>query len=298
MSGIPGILLNSLYIAEPAVMAVALFALLRSKDRRRFGALVVYLLLRLVSVSVLEVALHARVLFHLSKYTAYQWYFYTYWSFYIAGTIAVFFIILELFKFALEPLPGLKRLGLIAFRWVACVSCVAALASAAVPEVKRDRLIVACDQLMRCESIFLLSLLFFLMVAAGKLGLSYRSRVFGVCFGFGIMAASNLVASSFLLDLFKHQTHIVTSALSIMDTGASILTLIVWSAYFFREEPVRHAIAQPGASPLSRWNEIALVLSPSASRIAVANPSSDFFLQDVEKVVDRILSKNSLNAAS
>ena len=54
-------------------------------------------------------------------------------------------------------------------------------------------------QAMRCESIFILSLLLFLLIAAGKLGLSYRSRVFGISFGFGIMAASDLIFSAAFL---------------------------------------------------------------------------------------------------
>ena len=294
-----GILSSFLYPAEPVLIAVALFAILRSKDRRRFDALIVYLALRLVSFFVLEVLLHAQVLFHVSKKTAYFWYFYTYWPLYIAGTVAIFFVILRLFKFALEPLPGLKRLGLIAFRWVACVSCVAAVASAVVPGVKSNQvLLAACDQLMRCESIFLLSLLGFLMVCAGKLGLSYRSQIFGVSFGFGITAASNLIVSAFLLSYSSRNIHIASSALSIMDTCASLLTLIVWSAYFFHQEPARNEVAIPAKSPLARWNEIAMVLGPGNGRIAIAAPASDFFLQDVEKVVDRILTKNSLNIAS
>ncbi len=294
-----GILSSLLYLAEPVLIAVALFAILRSKDRRRFDALIAYLALRLVSFIVLEGLLHAQVLFHVSKKAAYFWYFYTYWPLYIAGTVAIFFVILRLFKYALEPLPGLRRLGLIAFRWVACVSCVAAIGASVVPGVKRSQMMLAgCDQLMRCESIFLLSLLGFLMISAGKLGLSYRSQIFGVSFGFGITAASNLVVSAFLLSFSSRNIHIASSALSIMDTCASLLTLIVWSAYFFQREPARHAVAVPARSSLARWNEIASALGPGNSRIGIAAPASEFFLQDVEKVVDRILSKNSLNIAS
>ncbi len=280
-------------------MLVALFAVLRSKDRRRFGALVVYLALRVVSFFALEILLHATVLFHVSKDTAYFWYFYTYWPSYVAGTVVIFLVILRLFTFALEPLPGLKRLGLIAFRWVACVSCVAAIGAAIVPGVKSSQmLLVGCEQLMRCESIFLLSLLGFLVISAGKLGLSYRSRIFGVSFGFGILAASNLIASAFLLQFSARNIHIAASAISIMDTTASILMLTVWSAYFFQREPRRHAVAVPATSSLARWNDIALVLGPGNGRIGIPAPASEFFLQDVEKVVDRILTKNSLNVAS
>ena len=294
-----GILINSLYAAEPVLMVVALFALWRSNEWRRFRALSAYFVLRLVSFVVLQGLLHLRQFVHVSRAIGYSCYFYGYWLLYIAGAIAVFFVILELFKSALEPLPGLKRLGLIAFRWVACVSSIAAAAAVIIPGAKGSRLLLQiCDQMMRCESIFLLSLLFFLMISAGKLGLSYRSRVFGVSFGFGIMAASNLVVSAFLLKFNINNVHIAASSISILDTSAGLLTMMVWSAYFFQQEPARHAVATPATSPLSRWNDIAMVLGPSKGRIGLAAPASEFFLQDVEKVVDRILSKNSLNAAS
>jgi hypothetical protein len=80
-----------------------------------------------------------------------------------------------------------------------------------------------------------------------------------------------------------------------------LLTLAVWSAYFLQREPVRRAAVLNPSSPLARWNEIATSLGQSAPRVpvvVVAAPASNFFLQDVEKVVDRILIKNSLNVAS
>jgi uncharacterized protein with PQ loop repeat len=292
-----GILINSLYAAEPLFTAVPFILLLRSKDSRRFRALSTYFVLHIASFLILLAVLHGSRIAHLSQVTAYSLYFYTYWPLYIAGAISIFFVILELFKFALEPLPGLKRLGLVAFRWVACVSCVAALAVVIAPRMRGSHLLLgACDQLMRCESIFLLSLLFFLMIAAGRLGLSYRSRVFGIAFGFGIMATSNLVASAFLFN-FNHN-NIRTTAISIMDTGASLLALVIWSAYFLLREPVRRPVTLPVTSPLVRWNDIAIALTPAASRPTFATSTSDFFLQDVEQVVERILIKNSLNAAS
>jgi hypothetical protein len=292
-----GIVLNVFYVAEPLLMAIALVALLSSKERRRFPALLAYFVLRLTSFAALACVLHVRLVAHVATTTVYSWYFYTYWSLYLAGAIAIFFVILELFNFALEPLPGLKRLGSIAFRWVACLSFVAASAGALTPRQVGFRFLLGvCDQLMRCESIFLLGLLLFLMLSAGKLGLSYRSRVFGISFGFGVMAASNLVAAAFLLNYGGK--NIITTPISIMDTSASLLTGIVWVAYFLRKEPARQAVTLPVSSPLVRWNEVAIAIGRTNGTVAVAAPSSDFFLQDVEKVVDRIMSKNSLNIAS
>jgi hypothetical protein len=292
-----GTVLNIFYVAEPAVMIIALVAVWCTKERRRFPALLTYFVLRLTSFSVLACLLHVPLFAHVARTTFYSLYFYSYWSLYLAGAVAIFFVIQELFNYALEPLPGLKRLGSVAFRWVACLSFVAASASALTPRLPGFKFLVGmCDQLMRCESIFLLGLLLFLMLSAGKLGLSYRSRVFGISFGFGIMAASNLIATAFFLNFGTKNMY--TSPLSIMDTGASLLTAVIWSAYFLQREPARQAVTLPVTSPLVRWNEVAIAINHPRGSMAMSAPGNDFFLQDVEKVVDRIMTKNSLKVAS
>ena len=90
----------------------------------------------------------------------------------------------------------------------------------------------------------------------------------------------------------------ITSPISIMDTGASLLTVMVWAAYFLQKEPSRQAVTLPVTSPLVRWNEVAVAIGHTGGPVAMAAPSNDFFLQDVEKVVDRIMTKNSLKVAS
>ena len=287
--------LTILYAAEPFLMVLAMIALLRSREQRRFPALFAYVSLRLGSSVVLYLLLQVHRVIAISEKTAYAWYFYTYWLTYVAGAVVVFLVIQEMFKLSMDPFPGLKWLGTISFRWVACISFVAAGAALLTPGGKGDKFLLALvAQVMRCESIFILSLLLFLMLAAGKLGLSYRSRVFGISFGFGIMAASDLIASAgFLLG-----HNFMTSTVSVVTTSASLLMLGVWSAYFLQREPARQAAVLDPSSPLARWNEIATTLGQSGTRAPVAVPASDFFLQDVEKVVDRILIKNSLHVAS
>ncbi len=153
-------------------------------------------------------------------------------------------------------------------------------------------------QAMRCESIFILSLLLFLMLAAGKLGLSYRSRVFGISFGFGIMAASDLVVSAAFLHF-----------------GRNIMTSTDQHLYDQRQPADADGLvrllraAGTGSSgghadPPRRWRVGTKSLwrsvrAAAGSRLPIPFPqASDFFLQDVEKVVDRILIKNSLHVAS
>jgi hypothetical protein len=288
--------LTILYAAEPILMVVAMIALLRSRDHRRFPALFAYVALRLGSSVALHFLLQVRRFIPVSVATAYSMYFYTYWLTYVAGAVVVFLVIQEMFRSSMDPFPGLKWLGTISFRWVACISFVAASAALLTPGGKGERFLLSIvAQAMRCESIFILSLLLFLMVAAGKLGLSYRSRVFGISVGFGIMAASDLAASAAFLH-FGHS--MMTSTISIVTTSASLLTLAVWSAYFLQSEPARQVIALSPSSPLARWNEVVIAIGQSGNRVQVTVPANDFFLQDVEKVVDRILIKNSLHVAS
>jgi hypothetical protein len=273
-------------------------ALLRSREQRRFPALFAYVSLRLASTLILQGMLQLHRVLPVTVRTEYAFYFYTYWVTYVAGAVIVFLVIQEMFQAAMDSFPGLKWLGTIAFRWVACLSFVAAIAALLSPGSKGDKFLLAMvAQVMRCESIFILSLLVFLMLAAGKLGLSYRSRVFGISCGFGIMAAGDLVVSATFLH-FGH--NMMTSTLSFITTSASILTLAVWSAYFMQAEPVRQRASLDPTSSLARWNEIATTLGATAQRTPVPVPAqaSNFFLQDVEKVVDRILVKNSLNVAS
>jgi hypothetical protein len=290
------IALTILYAAEPLLMVLALVALLRSHEQRRFPALFAYIGLRLGSSVLLHLLLQMQRVLAVDAATAYAWYFYTYWVSYVAGAVVVFLVIQEMFQSSMAPFPGLKWLGTITFRWVACVSFVAASAALFTPGGKGDKFLLGIvAQAMRGESIFILSLLLFLMLAAGKLGLSYRSRVFGVSFGFGIMAATDLVVSA----TFLHLGHsFVNSTISVITTGASLVTLAVWSAYFILPEPARRMATLNPSSPLARWNEIATTLGQASARPVVAVPANDFFLQDVEKVVDRILVKNSLNVAS
>jgi hypothetical protein len=289
--------LSILYAAEPLLMVVAMVALLRSREHRRFPALFAYVTVRLTSSVILHLLMQAHRFITVSEKAVYSCYFYTYWCSYVAGAIVVFLVIQEMFQSSMDPFPGLKWLGTISFRWVACISFVATSAALLTPGGKGNRFVLAIvAQAMRCESIFILSLLLFLMVAAGKLGLSYRSRVFGISFGFGIMAASDLVVSA----AFLHLGHnMLTSTISVVTTSASLVTLVVWSAYFLIPEPARRATVLNASSPLARWNEIATTFGHSTPRVPVAVPAaSDFFLQDVEKVVDRILIKNSLHVAS
>src|ERR1700733_9540394 len=159
--------LSILYAGEPLLMVVAMVALLRSREHRRFPALFAYVTVRLTSSVILHLLMQAHRFIVVSEKAVYSCYFYTYWCSYVAGAIVVFLVIQEMFQSSMDPFPGLKWLGTISFRWVACISFVAAAAALLTPGNRGDKFFFGLvSPLMRCESIFILSLLLFLMFTA------------------------------------------------------------------------------------------------------------------------------------
>lgn len=145
-------------------------------------------------------------------------------------------------------------------------------------------------QIMRCVGVLELCLLAFLALTLQTLGLSLRSRVFGISMGFGMLAVSEIVAAA-IIKPGDPMDNVGNYVMQFAMTGV----LLLWSAYFVLPEPLRKPVMMPATSPLLRWNEIAKALGHGTPHVAVAE-SNSFFLQDVEKVVDRVLSRNSLTA--
>ena len=52
----------------------------------------------------------------------------------------------------------------------------------------------------------------------------------------------------------------------------------------------------PANSTIYRWNEIASALGHTGTQVAVQQPANSFFLTDVEKVVEKVLSRNLKSA--
>jgi hypothetical protein len=48
----------------------------------------------------------------------------------------------------------------------------------------------------------------------------------------------------------------------------------------------------PASSAIYRWNEIASALGHTGTQVAVPQTANSFFLTDVEKVVEKVLTKN------
>jgi hypothetical protein len=215
-----------------------------------------------------------------------------FWAAYGASGVLTFLTAQQIFRDALEPLPGLRRLALVAFRWVAVVSVALSVVPAIVPLFFRAQSWqITALQSMRCVSVLEFCLLAFVLLSAHALGISWRSRIVGITLGFGVLAMVDTVCFMFLLRSLSH----LLPWLLVRETG-DVVAACVWLGYLLMHEPMRTAVQLKNSAQLQKWNEIALALGKPVPHIALGQPEpSPFFLQDVEAVVDRVLSRNEVD---
>lgn len=272
--------------AEFLLWALLGYLFWAKKLQRRFPAMSTYLGLRVASAPVLLVLLFGQSRHWFNDY-CYAAYFFTYWAVYIASAITLFFVAIEVFRSALSAFAGLMRFGTLIFRWALVVSIILSMTS--ISYTKQGILIIPeiAARLMRGVSIVELCLLAFLCISMNALKLSPRDLSFGIALGFGMLSANDFVMSS----LVPKYTSL-TSPLQFVGETLTLVSLAVWVAYFAVPEPVRKPVVIPANSTIYRWNEIASALGHTGTQVAVVQPASSFFLTDVEKVVDKVLTRN------
>jgi hypothetical protein len=257
---------------EPVFCAFVLTALIRSGSLRKFPSLAALLSVRLVSslICIGVVNLTGR---GVEKHLAYKIYFATYWSSYAIEAILSLVVIYSIFKLAMAPLKGLATLGVLVFRWAAAISVAISIGMAIGPHISGNRLLVAIvTQLQQTSSILTLCLLLFVCFAIRPMGLTYKSRIFGVSLGLGAMATVSLVDSAWL----SHSKGLF-SVVNIMSGLASCLTLFIWAAYFALPEPKRRIIVLPTTSPFLRWNQISMALGDDPGFVAIGGIPPEVF---------------------
>jgi hypothetical protein len=119
------------------------------------------------------------------------------------------------------------------------------------------------------------------------LHLSVRDMAFGIALGFGILSTNDLVIALF----FNHNPSLITP-LQFVYESVLLVTLGTWAVYAALPEQARRPVAMPVNSTIYRWNEIASALGHTGTQVAVQQPANSFFLNDVEKVVEKVLTKN------
>jgi len=273
-----------------SVVEFSLWALLgllfwKRKLYRRFPSMASFLALRVVSTPMLLAAYYVQSQLWGHRY--YSLYFFPYWAVYIASAVLLFFVCIEVFRSALSALPGLMNFGVVVFRWAIVVSLVLTFSSISFTHPGLSVIPDIAKGLMHSVSVLELFLLAFLCLSMNALHLSIRDIAFGIALGFGLTAANDFVTISLMS---RHSA--LNTPLQLVYESLILVSLGIWIAYCALPEAVRKPVMMPASSTIFRWNEIASALGHTGTQIAVQQPANSFFLTDVEKVVEKVLTKN------
>ncbi len=261
------VLIKSVSLSDLVICLVLLLVLWRKgqfEDYKYYG---IYICCRVLEVCAGIPFLYFRRQFHIPIDFAWNAYWYSEQIFFVAEMVLQVFTIYAVYRLAMRGLEGLQRIGQIIFRWIAGVSFGLALFFALGPHTSTDYYAIITAQIHQGISVLSLCLLLFVCLAIRPLGLTFRSRIFGVALGLGIAAASTLVESAWLPTSWGHN---VASPLFAITGCISLCTTILWTVYFALPEQERRMILLPTTSPFFVWNSISEALGDEPGYVAVS----------------------------
>jgi hypothetical protein len=275
--------------AAELVLWAALAIVFRTKGlHRRFPAMGYYLTLRAISTPLLMLVLYEESQpWGLKNHIGSVVYYFGFFATYLAGTVLLFFICIEVFRSALAAFPGISKLAIVIFRWAAVVSVIVSLTSISYAHKGIYILADISYGLMHSVSVLELCLLAFLCLSMNALRLSVRDVSFGIALGFGLMSSADFILASWI-----SRAASLTDPLQFVYESLILGTLGIWMTYGVLPEPARKPVLMPASSTIYRWNEIASALGHTGTRVAVQQPANSFFLSDVERVVEKVLARN------
>jgi xanthosine utilization system XapX-like protein len=274
-------LLELVTYLEPIACIGTLLVVAYRRQIRKFPFLVAFLCVRVLSIAILMPLIHLSA-GKISVKLAYDIYFYVYWASYLIEAVLGFGIIFSLYKLAMAPLPGLQRLGMLMFRWAACIALALATATAFGPHASSTHLVMKfVMQLQQTQSILTLCMLLFVCLASRPMGLSFGSKIFGVSLGVGVLATSDLVASAWLSQPDMVSIFNVVNGISIC------ATLGIWIGYLAVPDAKRRMIVLPTTSPFLRWNQISIALGDAPGFVTVGDFTPDMLAPAEVEVMRR-----------
>jgi hypothetical protein len=225
------------------------------------------------------------ILFWFHQQGDYARYFYAFWVSCALSALLGLAVIQEVFYAALKPFAGLRDLGRIAFRWSAALLLLIAMLVGF--DSHQNVLMASVQHLEGGVRMMEVGLLLLLFTASEKIGLSMRSRVFGVALGIGFTAASNLLFAS----MWPKAGSSLLLVLNLTRVCSFLAACVIWNLYFALPAVKEQPVLLPVTSPLMRWNEAALAFGHSGGRVMyTSEPES--FLPSVERMVDRVLDRD------
>lgn len=254
-------------------------------------------LFALVSLTALEIAATIPLMFF-RKYTGldrvlnYKLFFCIHWSCTGIETLLIIAVVYSVFRSAIAPLPGLHKIGKLVFRWVTVVSALVAVSIAMGPHTAAngDAFLMAfanaVGRIQEGVSVLILCLLLFVCFATKPLGLTYRSRIFGVVLGLGVFATVTLIEAAWIATT---QAQNMYSPVYGYSTLGACAAFAIWGVYFALPEPERKMILLPTTSPYHFWNRLSEALGDNPGHVALSGVK----LSPVEVTAFRTLKSSS-----
>ncbi len=286
-------------IAECAVCFGVVSVMLYKRQWRTFGALMGLLAVRSLTGLIVIPILFFRKETGLSLPVAYDLLFYTNWISAVLQVILIVLTIYDIYNKAMRPLQGLQKIGRIIFRWVAVVSLAVSVAFAVGPHRTSSTLAglvgAIVPQIQQGVSVLTLCLLLFVCFAIRPLGLTFRSRIFGIAVGLGVTAATFLVQSAWLATAGAGSLY---SPIFLVSTIGSLISICIWGTYFVLPEPEQKMILLPTTSPFFTWNRISEALGDEPGYVAVAGFKPQMLAAAELKVLSSSVQKQERLAAA
>jgi hypothetical protein len=236
-----GFVWQYLLIAPRILLVVVLVVLVRRKLYRQFPIFFAYV--------VEEIVQSVMIWLIESPSTSQKEYAIAYSLAFAVSTAFRFGVLHEIFANIFRNYAGLHRFGTPLFRWLTVGLLSVAFVLAAFTGAYADQLMFVVHLFDRTASILQCGLLVGLFLFSSHLGLSWRSHVFGIALGLGIIASANLAASA-----IRSQTGATYYvALNYLVMVVYHFSVLLWIFYLFAPERSYSPTALP-QHDLETWN--------------------------------------------
>jgi hypothetical protein len=177
----------------------------------------------------------------------------------VLGAALGFAVTYEVFRQAFRNYPALRRLGTTLFRGAAVCfllfTTFALLWSSSA--AARYRLMAKVDVFVLTVCVMQCGLVVILLRFSKGIGVSLRSRTFGIALGFGILSSVDLAAFAIRARIEPTHPTLLTDLLNVITLGAYLCSVAVWAAYVVRPETAvaTSSSAVLPAHEMKDWNE-------------------------------------------
>lgn len=240
MTGPQEFVFYGLWIAHPILQGLLCAGMLQRKLVKRWPNFFAYTVAQVVFFGIEFVA---------RRHASEEIYFYVSCLSMSFGVAFGFRAIREIYRDVFRAYDALRDLGSLLFVWVGALMVLMAVVIAASADGDGlDWMVAAILILQRSLRVMQCGMVLFLLVFIRHLGLTWRSRSFGIAFGFGLMAVVETILG--LLEVRTTGTTDV-STYSLVNMAVYNVAILTWLSYMLMPEVQRQA----NVLKSKRWNQ-------------------------------------------